>query len=778
MEKFFAVLGKDNKEIDAREAEENFRAEHPILQADEHIDLAFKVGRDKLFFTDRRVLSRDKEGLTGTKLKYKSVPYSGIRAFAVQTAGAYLDNDSEVLMWTELPGLGASGCIEKHFLKDQADVFQIQSYLCGKVMGTAPGPERLFAEQPPIAEKPPDATGDVFAWLGNDAAQVDATEIDRQLHTEPAILQQDEHIELAFKVGRDTTLMSTKRLIMVDVKGMSGAKIEYLSIPYESIRAFAIETAGSWDADASITIWTCMPGKTEISQDLRKGHADVFAIQTLLSARVLGSSPAPARVLPPAAARGKGYSKGGEEKKEKDDGIGAVLAWLGDDMSEIHPEQIDQQLHTSPPILQGDEHIELAFKVGRDVMTFTAKRILWIDVKGWTGKKVEYLSLPYTSIQAFGLMTGGGWRDLDSHLQIWTEIRPPPHAGDGPPPMGLSFLQQDLRKSRVDVFAIQKLLAAKVLSNGSSSRAVLPPRPASDAAPVASAEGFMAWLGNDAQEISVEEADRQFRTSPALLEEDEQVDMAFKVWRDTILLTSKRIVIVDVKGKLWSSGKNMAIYSIPYSSVHGFAVESAGTWDADAELNIWTRMPALPVVHQDFRKGKVDILAVNSVLSARVLGGSRPMAAHHPAAPGTDTGSAGTGGSLEETMHWLDNNATQIDAAAVDERLHTTNPVLDGDEHVQLAFKVGRDMTLLTTKRILQIDVKGWSGQKIEYKSTLYTKDLAFKVESAGSWDLDAEMKVWTQMPGMPAIGQDLRKGKADIFALQDLLAAHILQKH
>lgn len=54
---------------------------------------------------------------------------------------------------------------------------------------------------------------------------------------------------------RDTFIFTDKRLIIVDVQGMTGKKIEYLSIPYTKITKFSVETAGRFDLDAELRIW-------------------------------------------------------------------------------------------------------------------------------------------------------------------------------------------------------------------------------------------------------------------------------------------------------------------------------------------------------------------------------------------------------------------------------------------------------------------------------------------------------------------------------------------
>ena len=64
------------------------------------------------------------------------------------------------------------------------------------------------------------------------------------------------------------------------------------------------------------------------------------------------------------------------------------------------------------------EQVELAFKLVRDLVVFTDKRLILVDKQGMTGKKAEYKSIPYTSISRFSVETTGHF-DLDSELSIW-----------------------------------------------------------------------------------------------------------------------------------------------------------------------------------------------------------------------------------------------------------------------------------------------------------------------------------------------------------------------
>lgn len=69
------------------------------------------------------------------------------------------------------------------------------------------------------------------------------------------LLIDGENIEVGFVVLRDTFVFTNKRLILVDIQGLTGSKIAYLSVPYSKITKYSIETAGTFDLDAELKIW-------------------------------------------------------------------------------------------------------------------------------------------------------------------------------------------------------------------------------------------------------------------------------------------------------------------------------------------------------------------------------------------------------------------------------------------------------------------------------------------------------------------------------------------
>lgn len=69
-------------------------------------------------------------------------------------------------------------------------------------------------------------------------------------------------------------------------------------------------------------------------------------------------------------------------------------------------------------MLVDGETIIQAFKAMRDLVFFTNKRIISVNVQGLTGKKQDFTSMPYSKIQAWSIETSG-MLDLDCELDIW-----------------------------------------------------------------------------------------------------------------------------------------------------------------------------------------------------------------------------------------------------------------------------------------------------------------------------------------------------------------------
>ena len=73
-----------------------------ILVDGERPVTAFKTLRDSAIFTDRRIIMRDAQGLTGKKVEMYSLPYSAIHMWSTENAGGMFDTSAEVELWTKV----------------------------------------------------------------------------------------------------------------------------------------------------------------------------------------------------------------------------------------------------------------------------------------------------------------------------------------------------------------------------------------------------------------------------------------------------------------------------------------------------------------------------------------------------------------------------------------------------------------------------------------------------------------------------------------------------
>ncbi|WP_100009740.1 PH domain-containing protein [Lentibacillus sediminis] len=120
---------------------------------------------------------------------------------------------------------------------------------------------------------------------------------------------------------------------------------------------------------------------------------------------------------------------------------------------------------------------------------------------------------------------------------------------------------------------------------------------------------FDGMMGN-ASEVDAKKAEKEIEE---LLTRQENVEHAYKLIRDMMIFTNKRLILIDKQGV---RGKKAEYQSIPYKNITRFSVETAGTFDLEAELNIWVSGSGEPVT-KTFNK-QLNIYKVQSVLAEYV----------------------------------------------------------------------------------------------------------------------------------------------------------------
>ncbi len=120
---------------------------------------------------------------------------------------------------------------------------------------------------------------------------------------------------------------------------------------------------------------------------------------------------------------------------------------------------------------------------------------------------------------------------------------------------------------------------------------------------------FNSILGN-ASQVNIDEIKAQFEN---VLVENENIEAAFSLFRDKMVFTNKRIIFLDKQNV---TGSKKEYLSVPYHAVSVFSVESAGTFDADAEIKLWVR----EIGQLTKKVGKnTDTLQIQKILASYIL---------------------------------------------------------------------------------------------------------------------------------------------------------------
>ena len=112
--------------------------------------------------------------------------------------------------------------------------------------------------------------------------------------------------------------------------------------------------------------------------------------------------------------------------------------------------------------------------------------------------------------------------------------------------------------------------------------------------------------------------------------------------------------------------------------------------------------------------------------------------------------------------------------ASSEDLLKQYGQLLLDDEKIEMGFKLIRDVFIFTNKRLILVEKQGLTGSKIEYKSITYKAISRFSVETAGTFDLEAELKIWVSSEQNPSITKQFTKS-VNVYEVQKVLAYYVL---
>lgn len=98
------------------------------------------------------------------------------------------------------------------------------------------------------------------------------------------LLVQGENCISAYKSIRDTVVFTNKRIISVNVQGLTGKKKDFTSLPYSKISAFSVETSGVLDMDSELEMYFSGLGKVKFEFT---GNSNIVQISQLIASFAL-----------------------------------------------------------------------------------------------------------------------------------------------------------------------------------------------------------------------------------------------------------------------------------------------------------------------------------------------------------------------------------------------------------------------------------------------------------------------------------------------------------
>jgi hypothetical protein len=94
------------------------------------------------------------------------------------------------------------------------------------------------------------------------------------------LLVEEEEIIDSYKAMRDGVIFTNKRIIALNVQGMTGSKKDFTSIPYSKIQTYSVETSGTFDMDSELEIYISSIGRIKFEF---KANSKIIEISKIIS---------------------------------------------------------------------------------------------------------------------------------------------------------------------------------------------------------------------------------------------------------------------------------------------------------------------------------------------------------------------------------------------------------------------------------------------------------------------------------------------------------------
>lgn len=107
------------------------------------------------------------------------------------------------------------------------------------------------------------------------------------IHNEVAgLMVNGERPLMAFKTIRDQLVFTNKRIISIDVQGITGKRRSFTSLPYSKVQFFAIQTPGFMELVSDSELFLHFTNGFEVTFEFR-GNVDIGQIGRIISEYVL-----------------------------------------------------------------------------------------------------------------------------------------------------------------------------------------------------------------------------------------------------------------------------------------------------------------------------------------------------------------------------------------------------------------------------------------------------------------------------------------------------------